>query len=35
MVRVVARWDDSQTYTGSGHVELRNTLLPMVVLILI
>jgi hypothetical protein len=27
MVCVITRQDDTQTYTGSGYVELRNTLL--------
>jgi hypothetical protein len=35
MVRVEARWDYSQSYIGSGLLELRNTLLPVGDLILI
>jgi hypothetical protein len=30
----VTRWNGTHTYTGSGRVELCNTLLPMVMLIL-
>jgi hypothetical protein len=30
MVRAEARWNHSQSYTGSGRLELRNTLLLVV-----
>lgn len=35
MVHVVARRDDSQTYTGLGRVELRNTLLHVVMVLVL
>jgi hypothetical protein len=34
MVRVVTQRGHTQTYTGSDYMESRNTLLPMVVLVL-